>query len=75
MPPLKRALAAPMRKVLLKKAGLDACRQLIVGSAPLGIDLQRKYESLGITIHDAFGVTEAPLITLNRLGKKTNLAA
>lgn len=31
--------------------------------------LQHKYESLGITIHNAFGVIEAPLITLNRLGK------
>ena len=32
-------------------------------------ELQHKYESLGITIHNAFGVIEAPLITLNRLGK------
>ena len=65
---LKRALAAPLRTVVLRKAGLDRCRQLIVGSAPIGMELLESFRSLGIEIHNAFGVTEAPLITLSRLG-------
>ena len=66
--PLRRALAAPLRKALLRKAGLDRCRQLLVGSAPIGMELLQSFRSLGIEIHNAFGVTEAPLITLSRLG-------
>ena len=66
--PLKRALAAPLRQVILRKAGLDRCRQLLVGSAPIGMELLESFRSLGIEIHNAFGVTEAPLITLSRLG-------
>ena len=66
--PVKRLLAAPLRTVLLRKAGLDCCRQLIVGSAPVGMELLESFRSLGIEIHNAFGVTEAPLITLSRLG-------
>ena len=66
---LKRALAAPLRSVVLRKAGLDRCRQLLVGSAPIGMELLESFRSLGIEIHNAFGVTEAPLITLSRLGE------
>ncbi len=65
---LKQALAAPLRRAVLRKAGLDRCRQLLVGSAPIGMDLLESFRSLGIEIHNAFGVTEAPLITLSRLG-------
>ena len=53
---------------MLKKAGLDQCSQLIVGSAPVSDELLRKFRALGIEIHNAYGQTEAPLITLNRLG-------
>lgn len=67
--PLKRALAEPLRRMVLRKAGLDHCRQLLVGSAPIGMDLLESFRSLGIEIHNAFGVTEAPLITLSRLGQ------
>ena len=66
---LKQALAAPLRRVVLRKAGLDHCRQLLVGSAPIGMELLESFRSLGIEIHNAFGVTEAPLITLSRLGE------
>lgn len=66
---LKRALAAPLRRLVLRKAGLDRCRQLLVGSAPIGMELLESFRSLGIEIHNAFGVTEAPLITLSRLGE------
>jgi long-chain acyl-CoA synthetase len=65
---LKQALAAPLRHMVLRKAGLDRCRQLLVGSAPIGMDLLESFRSLGIELHNAFGVTEAPLITLSRLG-------
>jgi len=66
---LKRSLAAPLRRVVLRKAGLDRCRQLLVGSAPIGMELLESFRSLGVEIHNAFGVTEAPLITLSRLGE------
>ncbi len=66
--PAKRATAAVLRKVILKKAGLDACEQLIVGSAPISEALLLKFRDLGIEIHNAYGQTEAPLITINRLG-------
>lgn len=65
---VKRVLAPPLRYVLLRKAGLDKCRQLIVGSASISLELLESFRSLGIEIHNAFGVTEAPLITLSRLG-------
>jgi long-chain acyl-CoA synthetase len=65
---VKQLLAYPLRYVILRRAGLDRCRQLIVGSAPIGMELLESFRSLGIEIHNAFGVTEAPLITLSRLG-------
>jgi len=62
-------LARPLlRKVLLSKAGLDRCAQLLVGSAPCPVSLLEKFHGLGIELHNAFGLTEAPLVTLNRLG-------
>ncbi len=64
----KRTLGALARKGLLRKAGLDKCRQLIVGSASVSLDLLQAFRELGIEIHNAYGVTEAPLITLSRLG-------
>ncbi|MBQ8933321.1 MAG: AMP-binding protein [Lachnospiraceae bacterium] len=66
--PAKTALGSVVRRVLLKKAGLDACSQLIVGSAPVSETLLLNFRKLGIEIHNAYGETEAPLITINRLG-------
>ncbi|HXZ99107.1 MAG TPA: AMP-binding protein [Candidatus Binatia bacterium] len=60
----KRAL----RPLLLHGMGLAHCEQLIVGSAPLGEALLQAYQQAGIEIHNAYGMTEAPLIALNRLG-------
>lgn len=65
---LKAALRPFLCWQLLRKAGLDHCAQLIVGSAPPGEALLRAYHELGIEIHNAYGLTEAPLVTLNRLG-------
>ncbi|MDO4399777.1 MAG: AMP-binding protein [Coriobacteriia bacterium] len=67
--PLKKAYAQVARRVLLRKAGLDQCRQLLVGSAPVSMELLQNFRSLGVEIHNAYGVTEAPLIALSRLGE------
>ena len=64
----KDAYESICRAVILRKAGLDKCRQLIVGSAPIRNELLMQFRALGIEIHNAYGLTEAPLITLNRLG-------
>jgi long-chain acyl-CoA synthetase len=65
---LRQALRPVLCWLLLRRAGLDRCAQLIVGSAPVSVDLLRAYRELGIEVHDAYGLTEAPLITLNRAG-------
>jgi long-chain acyl-CoA synthetase len=64
----KRLLAGLLRGPLLRRAGLDRCAQLIVGSAPVGEGLLSNLRELGVEVHDAYGLTEAPLVTLNRLG-------
>lgn len=64
----KRLTATILRRAVLRKAGLDKCSQLLVGSAPISEELLMRFRALGIEIHNAYGQTEAPLITLNRLG-------
>ncbi len=66
---LKKILRPILKRVLLRRAGLDLCDQLIVGSAPVSQKLLEDFRNLGIEIHNAYGLTEAPLITLNRLGE------
>jgi long-chain acyl-CoA synthetase len=65
---LKRLLGALLRWQTLRKAGLDRCAQLMVGSAPCGEALLQSFRELGIEIHNAYGMTEAPLVSLNHLG-------
>lgn len=64
----KRTVGRLLRGAVLRKAGLDKCSQLLVGSAPMSEELLLKFRKLGIEIYNAYGQTEAPLITLNRLG-------
>lgn len=64
----KGILRRILKRALLKGVGLDACAQLIVGSAPVSEDLLRGYKELGIEVHNAYGLTEAPLVTINPLG-------
>jgi len=64
----KKLVGRVLRRAVLRKAGLDECSQLLVGSAPISEELLLHFRSLGIEIHNAYGQTEAPLITLNRLG-------
>jgi len=66
---LKRVLERTLRNIVLKRAGLNKCEQLITGSATSHQELLENYRQLGIEIHDAYGLTEAPLVTLNRLGR------
>ncbi len=68
-PILKSVLKKLLGNLLLKKAGLDQCSQLIVGSAPISESLIKEFQKLGIEIHNAYGLTEAPLVTINRLGE------
>jgi long-chain acyl-CoA synthetase len=65
----KSLLRKIIRRALLRRAGWDRCAQLIVGSAPIGADLVLAYRGLGIEVHDAYGLTEAPLVTMNRVGR------
>jgi long-chain acyl-CoA synthetase len=68
--PFLQVLSRPfLRRGLLRASGLDRCAQLIVGSAPASIPLLRRFRELGIEVHDAYGSTEAPLVTLNRVGR------
>jgi long-chain acyl-CoA synthetase len=63
----RRILRPVLRSQVLKRAGLDRCAQLIVGSAPISVDLLRAFRELGVEIYNAYGLTEAPLVTMNRL--------
>ena len=65
----KKILGQFLKSIILRKSGLNKCLQLIVGSAPSNEKLLTNYKQMGIEIHNAYGLTEAPLITLNRFGK------
>ncbi len=65
----KSLLRSFLGRSLLKKAGLNRCVQLVVGSAPINENLLLSFRDLGIEVHNAYGLTEAPLVTINRLGK------
>jgi long-chain acyl-CoA synthetase len=65
----RRLECALLRRALLRRTGLDRCAQLMVGSAPASPDLLGRLRALGVEVHDAYGLTEAPLVTLNRHGR------
>ena len=67
--PVRRLLGSVVRRRLLRRAGLDRCAQLLAGSAPVDERLLRSFRDLGVEVHVAYGLTEAPLVTLNRLGR------
>lgn len=66
---LRRPLGLVVGRAVLRRAGLDRCRQLMVGSAPVDDGLLMSFRGLGVEIHDAYGLSEAPLVSLNRLGR------
>lgn len=65
---IRRIRKNMVRRALLRRAGLERCEQLIVGSAPTSQEMLMNYRDLGIEVHDAYGLTEAPLIAINREG-------
>jgi long-chain acyl-CoA synthetase len=65
---LKRLLGLALRPIMLRKAGLNKCSQLLVGSAPASEEMLQSFRALGIELHNAYGLTEAPLVTMNRVG-------
>lgn len=65
----RRLARGALRRLLLGGMGLDRCTELIVGSAPVGAALLEAYRGIGVEIHNAYGMTEAPLISLNRAGR------
>ena len=66
--PVKNALRPLLRWSLLGKLGLRAASQLAIGSAVASEKLLLNFRELGIELHNAYGLTEAPLVTLNREG-------
>jgi long-chain acyl-CoA synthetase len=64
----RSALRGAIRRGLLGRAGLDRCAQLIAGSAPVSGELLSNMRELGVEIHAAYGLTEAPLVTMSRAG-------
>jgi long-chain acyl-CoA synthetase len=66
---LRHVLRPVVRRAMLRRAGLDRCAQLLVGSAAVDEHLLRPFHELGVEIHEAYGLTEAPLVALNRLGR------
>ena len=62
----KQLLGIILRLAVKKIAGIDRCAQLLVGSAPVSLELLQNFHKIGIEIHNAYGLTEAPLVTLNR---------
>ena len=67
--PLRGLLRPVVRRAMLRRAGLDRCAQLLAGSAQVDEELLRSFRELGVEIHVAYGLTEAPLVALNRLGR------
>jgi long-chain acyl-CoA synthetase len=65
---IRRMVQPFLRWSLLRSTGWNHCAMLMVGSAPCSEDLLRGFHELGIEIHDTYGLTEAPLVTLNRKG-------
>ncbi len=57
-----------LRFALLRKSGLDECNQFIVGAACISETLLRNFQDLDIEIHNAYGLSEAPLVAMNKLG-------
>ena len=67
---LKRILRRTVRSMTLRRAGLNKCAQLIAGSASSDQNLLQNFRELGVEIHNAYGLTEAPLVTLKPSGSK-----
>lgn len=56
-----------LRFGLLRKSGLNKCSQLIVGAACISEELVRNFQDLGLEVYNAYGLSEAPLVAMNRI--------
>ncbi len=65
---VKNLLRRLVHNSLLSKSGLDECSEFIVGAACTSDILIKNFKDLGIEIQNAYGLSEAPLVTMNRLG-------
>jgi long-chain acyl-CoA synthetase len=63
-----------VRKKIIKKLGLSDARYMASGAAPISVSTLEWYEKLGITIHQAYGMTEDCILShynlpgTNRIG-------
>jgi long-chain acyl-CoA synthetase len=64
-----RLFAPIIRRRTLRVAGLDRCAYLISGSGPMSSEILGFFHRLGIEVHNAYGLTEAPLVTINYPGR------
>jgi len=62
-------LPSIVRRKALRAAGLDRCDYLICGSGPMSPEILTSLRRLGIEVHNAYGLTEAPLVTINYPGR------
>jgi len=67
-PTKKELLRRLVRFGLLRKSGLNKSAQLIVGAACSSGTLLKDFQTLGIEIYNAYGLSEAPLVTINPIG-------
>lgn len=65
---VRELLRPVVRRLFLISTGLDRCCQLLVGSAQVSKSLVQEYKELNIEVHNAYGLTEAPLVSMNTLG-------
>jgi len=64
----KSVLRRAVRKSLLDKAGLNECVEFFTGSACMSEILVDNFKELGIEIQNAYGLSEAPIVAMNRPG-------
>ncbi len=67
--PVGNLLRRVAGRIVRRRAGIDRCAQLLVGSAPARADVLEGLARLGIDVHNAYGLTEAPLVTMSRSGR------
>lgn len=68
----KSVLKRAVRKSLLDKAGLNECVEFYTGSACMSEILVDNFKELGIEIQNAYGLSEAPIVAMNRPGGRSD---
>ena len=63
MPRLEMLLKIPLinnivKKAIRRKLGLSKAKWIITGAAPISVSLLEWFQKIGITIHEAYGMTE-----------------